>query len=212
VIDPHVAVGVEETQSRSAQGDPLLGQRLAKLSSALGGGQARQLADCLFADCEPPSDFAIRVSLSLELLDGSSPGASQAHPSLGIAAWLSQGGQPAILETLLVWTHRPGGATKRAGHFALIGPALLDQTDHRVGLGHAIPKCLMGQDDTRADHPAVSIPGSHQAAFVNDLCIWRVPDVWEKVVIDRGSHTWLLYRAFQKSGQFWVRARASCRG
>ena len=44
VINPHVAVGVEETQSRSAQGDPLLGQGLAELGGASGGRQASQFA------------------------------------------------------------------------------------------------------------------------------------------------------------------------
>ena len=44
VINPHMTVGVEETQRRPAQGDPVLGERLAQLSGASGGGQLRQLA------------------------------------------------------------------------------------------------------------------------------------------------------------------------
>ena len=44
VIHPHVAIKVEKAQGRSAQGDPLLGQSLAELSGASGGGQARQFA------------------------------------------------------------------------------------------------------------------------------------------------------------------------
>ena len=44
VINPHMAVGVEEAQSRAAQGDPLLGQSLAELGGPSGGGQARQFA------------------------------------------------------------------------------------------------------------------------------------------------------------------------
>jgi hypothetical protein len=44
VINPHMAVGVEETQSRSAQRDPLLSQSLAELGGPSGGGQTRQFA------------------------------------------------------------------------------------------------------------------------------------------------------------------------
>jgi hypothetical protein len=41
VINPHVAVGVEKTQSRSAQGDPLLGQSLAELGGPSGNERER---------------------------------------------------------------------------------------------------------------------------------------------------------------------------
>ena len=44
LIDPHVAVGVKETQGRSAPGHPLLGQSLAELSGPSGRGQAGQFA------------------------------------------------------------------------------------------------------------------------------------------------------------------------
>ena len=77
-------------------------------------------------DPEPPRDFAMRVSLALELLDGSSSGSRQARPSFGIAPGLSQRGQPAILVTPLIPTHRPGRPTEGLGHLVLIGPALLD--------------------------------------------------------------------------------------
>ena len=44
VVNPHVTVGVEETQGGSAQGNPLLGQSLAELNGPSGGGQTCQLA------------------------------------------------------------------------------------------------------------------------------------------------------------------------
>ena len=44
VIDPHVAVHVEQAQQGAARRDPLLRQRLAQLRRAPGGGQLRQFA------------------------------------------------------------------------------------------------------------------------------------------------------------------------
>src|SRR5208283_5142830 len=86
------------------------------------------------------------------------------------------------------------------------GPALLDQTDHRVGLSHPISDRIMGQDNAGHDHNAMSVLGPYQAAMVNRLRLRRVPCRWKKVCI-KGSHTRLPYRVVQKSGQFWVRAR-----
>ena len=44
MVNPHVTVNVEETQRLAARGDPLLGQSLAELGGASGGGQTSQFA------------------------------------------------------------------------------------------------------------------------------------------------------------------------
>ncbi|MEK7216611.1 MAG: hypothetical protein AAB289_13550, partial [Chloroflexota bacterium] len=65
-------------------------------------------------------------------------------------------------------TNGPRRAVESPGHVVLIGPALLDQADHRLGLCHAVTHGVLPEYEAADDHQSVTISGLEDAAIVDD--------------------------------------------
>jgi hypothetical protein len=88
--------------------------------------------------------------------------------ALRISAVAAQRRQAALCEALLVAPQRPGGVAERAGDVILVGPALLDEHDHDVCLGHAIAEPVLRTRDAGDEHQPVRILSAYQAPLVDE--------------------------------------------
>jgi hypothetical protein len=111
---------------------------------------------------------------------------------------------PAILEAPLATPHRARRAAERSGDIRLRGPTLLDETDHRVRLGHGIAEGVVRDGHAGDGDNAVVIDGSQQATRV-DRDGTRVGGRVEQTTLGRLRHVGSLPRGAEKSGQVWVR-------
>jgi hypothetical protein len=87
--------------------------------------------------------------------------------SFGISSTVAQHGQSALLESPLVSSYTPCRATKGARNLFLLGPSLIDETDHRIRLGHLIAQCVLRDDNARHDHHPMPVLRSYQAMCID---------------------------------------------
>jgi hypothetical protein len=124
--------------------------------------------DGLRRDAEPLRNLPRRHSLRLQAAKQVRPRRRQPGPAGGVAPRPTQGGEPTHLQPTRVPPETARGATGGARHVVLVRPALLDQADHGVRLGHLVADGVLRQNDAGDDHHAMPMLGSHEAAIVDN--------------------------------------------
>ena len=74
--------------------------------------------------------------------------------------------RPAGLKAALVAPEGARRVPKGAGDVVPVGPALLDQADYNVCLGHPIVDRVLDENDAREDDDVMSVPRPGQATVV----------------------------------------------
>lgn len=146
-----------------------IGQRQRDLGGVSRGPAqtAQALADGLLIDAEPMGDGAVGQADGLELADHAIARGT-ARAALGIATDTAQPGQAALVEAPLMPSDRTRRATEGARHLVLVGPALLDQADHRVGLGDPVAGDEVRQRDPSGHNDPQLALDTHHAAVVDN--------------------------------------------
>ena len=108
------------------------------------------------------------MALRFEPVDQSCPGIGGTPPSLRAPAASAKGLQSSFLEPMLMSSNGPLITTEGSSHIVLVGPALLHEVDHRVGLSHAIGDHVLREDRPRDENYAVIALRPDQAAVVDD--------------------------------------------
>jgi hypothetical protein len=151
-----------------------LGHRRQRQRHLLGARRApsqtsEQLADRLLGDAHAAGDLAVGAAIRLELRD--EPGASPSDPlrSLRAASAAPERHESAVLEPSLMAAQRPRRDVERRRDLTLLRPALLDQADHRVRLGHSVADGVLRDRHARDEHDAMAVAGAHEAPRVDRL-------------------------------------------
>ena len=114
-------------------------------------------------------DLAVRHPLRLEATNKTCPRRLQSGPPFGIPIASPEGRQSSGFEPPLVAADGSVRAPERPRHVALIGPPLLDEAHHRVGLGHAIPDGVLRHGDAGSNHDAMPVSRAHQTTIVDNM-------------------------------------------
>src|SRR6266508_389827 len=75
-----------------------------------------------------------------------------------------------------------------ASDVLLSGPALLDEMNHRVRLGHLIGQGILCQDNPGYQHHTMFILRPDQTALVDDVSAFGVLKMWKEVVSFGSAH------------------------
>jgi hypothetical protein len=110
-------------------------------------------------------DGTVGQAGGLEFVDHAIP-RGPARAAFGETPSAAQPRQAPLVEAPLTPSNRPRRTPKRTGHVILVRPAVFDQADHRVGLGHPIAGDEVRQRDT-GDDPQRALD-AHHAALVDD--------------------------------------------
>ena len=129
---------------------------------------AQHFADRLVAAAHPSGDLANRDPFGTKPPDMPCPRRRKARPPRRITDAAPQCWQSALLESTLVPAHRPCRALERPRHLELLRPALIDQLDHRVRLGHPVAGGIMRPGDPSHDDDALPALGSHLTPTIDD--------------------------------------------
>ena len=148
-----------------------------------------EFAHGILADTDPSGDLALTAPIGFELLDLLPPRRGQSRAPPRVATPLSQSRQTTLLEASLLPSHGAHRAMEGPCHLDLVRPTLLDQTYHRMGLGHAIAHCILGENHPRDQQHAVAVLGSEHAPVVDRHGALGVPSFGKEVVGWNNSHT-----------------------
>jgi len=167
----------------------------------------------ILADANPPRDLSLSVSFVFELLHQTPPRTGQARAPSGVATVMSQSCQSALLKASLVPSHGAHSAVEGPGYLDLVGPALIHQTHHRMGLGHVIRHRILRQNNPRNQQHAVAILGSQDATIIDNACAFRVPGLRKQVALCNSGHTGRTYPVAKKADSFGCapRCASGCR-
>ena len=153
-------------------------RRLARSQRELLGARrgpaeaAQALADRLLIDPQPMSDGAVGQPRGLERADGTVP-ARAPRPAPRVPSGAAQGRQAFVVIAPLIPPERAWRAPEGPRDIVLIGPALLDQGDHRVRLGHAVVGDEVRERDAGRHDDALIILDAQHAAVVDDDRVGR---------------------------------------
>jgi hypothetical protein len=120
----------------------------------------QEFADGFIADAHEPGYFAVGLASGSQLLDSLYVAGPQARPTARVAPFAPQRRQATIIEMLLLPPHGAGGTPEAPSYIVLIGPSLLNQTDHGVRLGHFVGDGILRLNNPRDDDDTVSILGA----------------------------------------------------
>ena len=189
-----------ETQARSGRSgqfwvrtsdDAIEGEeRLFCRTLLLPAESVQKLPHRLFADSDPASDLAVGIPLGLQAMDPPGARGPKAPTAPGVSSAIPQRREAAVLVPSLVAANGPCRAVESSGHVVLVGPSLLDQADHRLGLRHAVTQGVLPENEATGDHQPVTISGLQNASVVDDDGGFRRRKVWEKNTLSNGlGHT-----------------------
>jgi len=124
------------------------------------------LLDGLRCNAKPPSNLLVCNSLDFKPTEQSFARMRNPRALAWVAAGTGQGRKTATVQAALISPHATRRTTEGPRDLSLSGPALLDETNHRIGLGHLIADGVLGQRNSGNNYNPIVLFRTNEASII----------------------------------------------
>ena len=125
-----------------------------------------EFPDGLGCDAKPPGNLLVCHSLGFKPTEQSLARMRDSRAIGWVAAGTAQGSKAATFQSALISPHAARRTAEGSRDLILTGPALFDEANHRVGLGHLIADGILCQRNAGNDHNPIILFRTNEASII----------------------------------------------